>query len=222
SANAGSAGMNYIRVPLAASDFSPSVYSYNDNQNTNFSIDVTPSYVFSTLGDIVAINNETKIHLLPWSPPGWMKDSGLMNGGNFVAEYSSQMANYLFKSAQGFKSKEFTPYAISIQNEPQSSNPSLPSAIYTTSAQAAVAVALRQLLDSNGMPSVKIIGYEHNWDNAASYATQLMRETGASDAFTGVAFHCYAGNVGQQDDFHNAFPNKGLYFTECTGTVGSD
>ncbi|KAI5118210.1 hypothetical protein M0805_004700 [Coniferiporia weirii] len=222
SANADSAGMNYMRVPLGASDFSPSVYSYNDNQNANFSIDVTPAYVFSTLEDIIAISNGAKIHLLPWSPPGWMKDSSSMNGGNFVAEYSSQMANYLFKSAQSFKLKGFTPYAISIQNEPQSSNPSLPSAEYTTSAQAAVAVTLRQLLNSNGMPDVKIIGYEHNWDNAASYATQLMRETGASDAFTGVAFHCYAGNVGQQDDFHNGFPAKELYFTECTGTVGSD
>ena len=49
-----------------------------------------------------------------------------------------------------------------------------------------------------------------------------MQEPGASDAFAGVAFHCYIGQVSQQDTFHNNFPNKELYFTECSGTLGSD
>lgn len=44
----------------------------------------------------------------------------------------------------------------------------------------------------------------------------------AQNAFSGVAFHCYGGNVQDQDQFHNAFPDKEIYFTECTGTVGSD
>ena len=63
--------------------------------------------------------------------------------------------------------------------------------------------------------------------------------TNAGNAFSGVAFHCYAGDVSQQDTFHNAFPNKvqwyfdvfnsysqvtpqEIYFTECSGTYGSD
>lgn len=61
------------------------------------------------------------------------------------------------------------------QNEPQSQNPTLPSCLYTTAAQAAVAVSLRKMLDSNGLQGVRVIGYEHNWDNAGSYATQLVR-----------------------------------------------
>ena len=44
----------------------------------------------------------------------------------------------------------------------------------------------------------------------------------AGSAFAGVAFHCYAGNVAQQDQFHQQFPTKEIYFTECAGTVGSD
>ena len=44
----------------------------------------------------------------------------------------------------------------------------------------------------------------------------------APNAFDGVAFHCYAGSVGQQDTFHAAYPQKEIYFTECTGTFGSD
>lgn len=78
--------MNYIRVPLGASDFSPRVYSYDD-QNldislSNFSIDAAPSEVFSTLHDIQAINKQLKIHLVPWSPVGflssWTKEKACM------------------------------------------------------------------------------------------------------------------------------------------------
>lgn len=47
-----------------------------------------------------------------------------------------------------------------------------------------------------------------------------MQEAG--DAFDGVAFHCYAGSVSEQADFYNAFPSKEVYFTECSGTIGSD
>ena len=44
----------------------------------------------------------------------------------------------------------------------------------------------------------------------------------APDAFAGVAFHCYAGSVSQQDTFHTQFPKKEIYFTECSGVIGSD
>jgi hypothetical protein len=44
----------------------------------------------------------------------------------------------------------------------------------------------------------------------------------ASSAFAGVAFHCYAGDFVNQASFTGPYPNKEVYFTECTGTVGSD
>ena len=44
----------------------------------------------------------------------------------------------------------------------------------------------------------------------------------APTAFAGVSFHCYAGSVQQQDDFHARYPDKEIYFTECAGTFGSD
>ncbi len=44
-------------------------------------------------------------------------------------------------------------------------------------------------MDNNGFGSVRLIGYDHNWDGAGSYAIQLMQA--APNAFAGVAFHCY-------------------------------
>ena len=44
----------------------------------------------------------------------------------------------------------------------------------------------------------------------------------AESAFSGVSFHCYSGNVSEQNIFHTAYPTKEIYFNECTGTQGSD
>ena len=40
--------------------------------------------------------------------------------------------------------------------------------------EAQVGNALRTLLNNNGFSDVKIIGYEHNWDQAANYPVQLV------------------------------------------------
>lgn len=221
---ANSGGLNYLRVPLGASDFSSGVYSFDDvwdeTSLNSFNINRAPSYLFQTILDIKSINPLVKVHLLPWSPPGWMKDSGKTNGGSFKTNYVNTYANYLLKSLQGFKSKGITAYAIGIQNEPQNSNPTYPTAKFTYSQEGQVALALRSLMNNNGFGDTVIIGYEHNWDNAGDYPIKLMQSYGS--AYYGVAFHCYGGSVANQDIFHAAYPDKGIFFTECTGTVGSD
>ncbi len=169
-------------------------------------------------------------------------------------------ANYLLKSLQGYKNKGISVYAISIQvgqatfclahaglivrvqNEPENSNPTYPTCKISASQEAQIGLALRSLMDSNGFSGTKIIGYDHNWDDAGSYPIQLVRHPSssttyasygtltqlypqmqqASSAFAGVSFHCYGGSVSQQDIFHSAYPDKEIYFTECSGTQGSD
>ena len=44
----------------------------------------------------------------------------------------------------------------------------------------------------------------------------------AGDAFSGVSVHCYIGDLWQQEEFTSRYPDKELYFTECTGTFPSD
>ncbi|KAF8797523.1 glycoside hydrolase family 30 protein [Phlegmacium glaucopus] len=221
---ANAAGLNYIRVPIGASDFSANLYSLDDTSGDisffKFDINATPSYVFSVLKDILSINSLMKLHILPWSPPAWMKDSGTMNGGSLQSQYIGSYATYLLKSVQGFQSKGLPVYAISIQNEPQNSNPTYPTCNMTADAEGQIAASLRSLLNANSLSNVKIIGHEHNWDNAGSYPVTLMQEDGS--AFTGVSFHCYAGSVANQDAFHNAFPSTPILFTECSGTYGTD
>ncbi|KAJ7206033.1 glucan endo-1,6-beta-glucosidase [Mycena pura] len=221
---ANAAGISYIRVPLGASDFSANLYSFDDTSDDTlfreFNIGRAPSYLYSVLKDIHSVNSILKVHVLPWSPPGWMKTTGSMNGGSLQTQYVSAYASYLLKCLQGFKSEGIPLYAISIQNEPQNSQSSYPTTSMSVAVYAQIGIALRGLMNSNGFSTVKLIGYEHNWDDAGAYPIQLMEA--APDAFDGVAFHCYAGTVSQQDTFHVAYPTKEIYFTECAGTIGSD
>jgi Glycosyl hydrolase family 30 TIM-barrel domain len=69
---ADSAGLSYIRLPMGSTDLSATAYTYDDaccdTSLSQFSISVTPSYVFSVLNDIKSVNNILKLHMIPWSP----------------------------------------------------------------------------------------------------------------------------------------------------------
>ncbi|RXW16993.1 hypothetical protein EST38_g8860, partial [Candolleomyces aberdarensis] len=222
---ANAAGLSYVRVPLGASDFSEKVYSYDDFDGdlclNDFDIDYAPSYIFDVLNDIQAVNSMLRVHVVPWSPPAWMKDSGTAFGGFLKSQYIPIYAHYLFKSLQGFQKKGITPYAISVQNEPMYESNTYPSAKFTPQTEAQVGRALKDLMKgSAGLSNTKLIGFEHNWDQAGGYPSQLMQIAG--DIFDGVAFHCFSGSAGEQDKFRAAYPDKEIYLTECSGTIGSD
>ncbi|KAF7314148.1 Glycoside hydrolase family 30 protein [Mycena chlorophos] len=221
---ANAAGFSYVRVPIGASDFSATVYSLDDTSGdtsfTHFNINNSPSYLFSTLLDILSINPALKVHILPWSPPGWMKTTGTMLGGSIESSMLTHYPTYLLKAVQGFESKGIPIFAISVQNEPENSNPTYPTCTWTPATEGQVGAALRTLLNNNGLSAVHLIGYEHNWGDAGEYPVELMEDDGS--AYDGVAFHCYSGTYTDMATFHSAYPSKNMYFTECTGTFGSD
>ena len=42
----------------------------------------------------------------------------------------------------------------------------------------------------------------------------------AAKWIAGTAYHCYYGDPSAQTALHNAYPNKGIWFTECSGSHG--
>lgn len=218
------AALSVLRIPMGASDFSASAYTFDDTWNDNtlsaFSMNSAPSYLWSTLADIKTVTPYLKLFILPWSAPAWMKTSGSLNGGQLKSGYEKTFAQYLFKCVQGMNGKGLRPYAVSLQNEPQNADSTYPTMLLPVSQAASVGQTLRTLLDSNGFTDIKIIGFEHNWDNAGTYPVQLMQQ--APSAFAGSSFHCYAGSPRLQADFGRAYPLKEQWFTECTGTINTD
>jgi len=63
--------------------------------------------------------------------------------------------------------------------------------------------------------STKILIYDHNWDTP-EYPETILADTAAAYV-AGSAFHGYAGDPSVQSRVHDAYPDKEIYFTECSG-----
>jgi len=221
--------LGVLRQPMGASDFAVNGnYSYDDVAPgmsdptlAAFSIAHDEAYIIPLLQQAQAINPALKIIAVPWSAPAWMKSSGTMNGGGLDTQYLPQLAQYFLRFLQAYQQDGIGLYAVSMQNEPLNSTSAYPSASVPADVEAGfIANDLGPALAGAGFGAVKILGYDHNWDNT-SYAESLLASA-AAPYLAGSAFHCYAGDVGAQSTVHDAYPDKDIWFTECSGTVGSD
>jgi len=50
----------------------------------------------------------------------------------------------------------------------------------------------------------------------------VLKDSTSYAYIAGSAFHCYAGSVSAQANVHNAYPDKEIWFTECSGTGASN
>jgi len=221
-------GISFLRQPMGSSDFSASGnYSYDDMPAgqtdaglAQFSIAHDTTYLIPLLKQALSINPSLKVVALPWSPPAWMKSSGTMNGGNINPTYYTSLANYFVMYVQAYQQQGITIYAVSPQNEPLNSTTSYPSASLASADEATfVANDLGPVLQGAGLTGVKIFAYEHNWDHP-EYAEAVLASS-AGSFVAGSSFHCYLGDESAQSVVETAFPAKDIWFTECSGTVGS-
>jgi len=60
------------------------------------------------------------------------------------------------------------------------------------------------------------MAYDHNWDQP-TYPMTVVGSPASSPYVAGSAFHCYGGNVSAQSTLNNLYPDKGIWFTECSG-----
>jgi hypothetical protein len=121
---------------------------------------------------------------------------------------------------QAYQQQGIPIYALSVQNEPLYSTTGYPSEYLAASDESTfIASNLGPALSSAGLGSVKIFGYEHNWDNT-SYPEQVLGSS-AAQYVAGSSFHCYAGDPSAQSTVEAAFPAKDIWFTECSGITSS-
>jgi O-glycosyl hydrolase len=126
---------NLFRHTIGASDLSATVYSYDDASNpdpslADFSLTTPGQNMVSLIAEFVGINSALKLLGSVWSPPGWMKMDGVMDGtttnNNINMDYASSFANYFVKYIQAFAAGGVTVDAITIQNEPLNSQSGYP------------------------------------------------------------------------------------------------
>ncbi|MEV4267017.1 discoidin domain-containing protein [Kribbella sp. NPDC049584] len=237
-------GVSFLRQPVGSSDFTAAAehYTYDDvpaGQTDfglkHFTIAHDQQQVLPLLRRAKQLNPQLKVMATPWSPPAWMKTGDSLVGGRLKDDPKvyDAYARYLVKFVQAYTQAGVPVDFLSIQNEPQNRKPSgYPGTDMPVRQEAAVITALGPLLHK-ASPRTKILGYDHNWtthpgdvastppgeDPETDYPYKLL-QTPAAKWIAGTAYHCYSGDPSKQTDLHNAFPSKGIWFTECSGSHG--
>ena len=223
--NGAGIGVSFVRNPMAASDLARFHYSYDDLPPGStdmslelFSIGHDQGDIIPLLQQALQLNPQLKVMASPWSPPGWMKTSGSMIGGELLPGMYSVFANYFVKYIQGYQAAGIPTHYISLQNEALYVPGDYPGMLMNAATQL---VVLRDYFlpafETNNL-STKILVYDHNWDRP-DYPETIFSDPIllASPRIAGTAWHGYAGTPGAMLGLANQFPGKGNYQTEHSG-----
>ncbi len=217
------AGLDLVRLPLGSSDFALSRYTYDDlpaGQTdptlSRFTLAHDDAEIVPVLQEALRVNPSLRVLGTPWSAPAWMKSNQSLLGGTLRDGYTDVYAGYLVRTVQALRARQIPIRFLTLGNEPRYAPADYPGMLLSPQQEAALAGAVAGRLAQAGITDVQLIGYDHNWDDT-SYATSLYADPAARGALAGTAFHCYAGDPSAQSTVHDAAPDKGIWFTECSG-----
>ncbi len=219
----GGAGFSFTRLTIGASDFSRSHYSFNDlpagqtdPELKGFSIEPNRADVLPVIKRALAINPELKVMASPWSAPGWMKSSDSLIKGKLKPEAYAPFANYLLRYVNAYQAEGVPIFALTLQNEPHFEPADYPGMRVDPAGRAAFIGGHLGPLMARHHPRLRIMDWDHNWDEPGSPAA-VLADPVAAPYVSGVAWHCYGGDVRVQAALHDARPDKETWFTECSG-----
>ncbi len=209
--------LSLLRQPIGASDFNHEIYSYCDEPGDfdleTFSISRDTKYIIPRIREAQLLNPHLRTMASPWSPPGWMKTSGSMIGGELLPEHYGTFAQYLLKFLQAYYEEGVPVFAITPQNEPNYLPPHYPGMLMNAQEQSDfIANHLGPLLHDSDFRQVKIICHDHNYDTV-DYAKEVLSSR-AGKYVAGSGFHHYGGPIEAMSELHNEFPYKDIWFTE--------
>ncbi|CAN7983768.1 unnamed protein product [Ixodes hexagonus] len=232
---------NMGRVPIASSDFSTRVYSYNDVVNDfqllNFKLaseDIRFKIPLIQKAQRLKKSDYLWLIASPWSAPAWMKTNNAMSGrgtlrGSPKGVYYKAWAEYFVKFLNAYKSHNITFWGITAQNEPSSGF--VP--FYPFQAMGFRASTQRDFVKFDLGPALERAGYgpdklklmilDDQRIFLPNFANVVLHDREASKYVAGIAFHWYWNHMkGPRalDETHTSHPDKFLLSTEaCEGST---
>ena len=220
-------GFSFTRLTMGASDFSLSHYSLDDVPagQTDFALEkfsIAPmqAEVLPVLKQAMLINPALKVMASPWSAPAWMKTSANLVGGELKPEAYDVYARYFGKFADAMEAQGIPLYAVTIQNEPHYVPPDYPGMRFDSASRARFIGDHLGPLFAKRVKPVRILEWDHNWDEPQA-PLDVLGNPKARGYIAGVAWHCYKGDPSVQTGVRNGYPDKDVYFTECSGGEGN-
>jgi glucosylceramidase len=203
------------RIAIGASDYSTATYSYDDGPADpdlkRFSIDHDRDYILPTLRAALSANRDLFLFGSPWSPPGWMKYSNSMLGGNIRPENIPVYARYLQKFVEAYGSAGVQVRALTTQNEIDADQGGrMPACPWPEEDEERLVEALGPLLEASG---TKIWTLDHNYNLWGRALDQLSRPKFKKYVNT-VAWHGYVGSPEMMGNVKQRFPDTEMHWTE--------
>jgi len=228
----GKTGHQYTvgRVPMNSCDFSIASYSFDNtsgdynlnNFDTKVTHDTQTMIPFITQAISTAASRGAKLNLFltPWSPPGWMKGNGQMDGSSSPglvqqANTFTAWAKYFTKFVDAYASYGIKFWGVTIQNEPEYAAP-YEACVYNPSQEGNF---LKQYLGPelrNTHPELEIMIFDHNKGDAENWADTIFGDPAASNFTQGIAVHWYDGDhFDALNNIHQKYPGKFILPTEA-------
>jgi glucosylceramidase len=216
-------GLNLMRVPIGATDFSLAHYSLDDRPLgetdpalAHFTLGPYGERLLALVRDAHANNPQMRLVASPWSAPGWMKNTGSLIAGRLLPQYYGAFADYLLRFAEEYRDAGVPLYALTVQNEPGYEPDDYPGMRFDAAERAHFIGAYLGPKLAETAQAPLLLDYDHNWDVPNS-PLQVLADPEAARYIAGIAWHCYRGHVAAQAPVREAFPQLLSLMTECSG-----
>jgi glucosylceramidase len=213
----GGLGLNIGRVPVGSSDFGLSPYSLDDEPGDvelkHFSIDRDRWMLIPFIKAAKAIRPDLQLWACPWSPPAWMKTSGVYHGGQLrqEPEILKAYANYLARFVEEYKKEGLDMSFICPQNEP-SQDTKYPSCVWPDPAAMRDFIRdyARPTFEGRHVPAKLWLGTITN--NRFEWFKPILEDPGVMETIGGAALQYASRDVAAR--LHAAYPNLTLMQSE--------
>ena len=221
----GGAGLSAVRLNIGASDYSTALYTYDDVPGDvamrSFSVARDDNWVFPMVKEAIAVNPSIFLFAAPWSPPGWMKDTGSFVVGRFKDGCEEAFANYLFAYASACRERGLDLGAVTVQNEVDLSTKGMyPSCTLTEEQESRVAKLLSKKLRSGGLGAGVWI-WDYNYRGATNRVARQLADPETRAAIAGVAWHSYRPDPAWMGELQRRHPDVPFYHTEMGPAVNA-
>lgn len=192
----GESGLHYkfCRLCIGSSDFSIDEYSEveeGDMTLETFNIDRDRKYIIPFVKDAIAFTgNDITFFASPWSPPAYMKDTGILKeGGKLKKEFYGLYADYFVKFIEAYEAEGIHIFAVTIQNEAHAVQ-TWESCVFEAEDEAEFCEVLYDRFDAAGLDT-KIMCWDHNKERLFERAQETFPKCG--NKMWGISYHWYSG-----------------------------
>ncbi|CCD66449.1 Putative glucosylceramidase 1 [Caenorhabditis elegans] len=230
--------LQFGRVPIASTDFSGRVYSYNDVANDysmqNFNLTKEDfQWKIPYIKNAQKYNPNLKLFAAPWAAPGWLKTTKEMTGpgalnGKAGDNYHQAYAKYFVRFLEEYGKSGISFWGLSTQNQPtlgSDKKNKIQSTLFTAETQRDfIKTDLGPALAaSSSGKDVKLLILDDNRGNLPKWADTVLNDMDAAKYVGGIGVHAYQDGETDNhlDETHKKHPNFFILGTEASEGYGS-